>query len=42
MLSDRLEKTGSAGRQNKKTPRTKSYGLFGVKCRNDAYAVPLH
>lgn len=25
----------------KKTPRTKSYGLFGVKCLNSAYAVPL-
>ena len=25
----------------KKTPRTKSYGLFGVKCLNSAYAVQL-
>lgn len=41
MLSDRPKKTGSAGRQNKKTPRTKYYGLFGVKCRNSAYAVQL-
>lgn len=41
MLTDRLENTGSAGRQNKKTPRTKSYGLFGVKCLNSAYAVLL-